>query len=54
MSSVGPPEAPSADREAIRRLATDIPAIWAASTTTAAERKEILRQIIVDVPGKAE
>ena len=35
-----------AEREAIRRLATDIPAIWAAPTTTDADRKEILRQII--------
>jgi DNA invertase Pin-like site-specific DNA recombinase len=47
-----------AEREAIRRLATDIPSIWAASTTTDADRKEILRQIIervaVDVQGKAE
>ncbi len=46
------------EREAIRRLATDIPAIWAASTTTDADRKEILRQIVervvVDVQGTSE
>jgi hypothetical protein len=47
-----------AEREAIRRLATDIPVIWAASTTTDADRKEILRQVIerviVDVQGSSE
>jgi len=46
------------EREAIRHLATDIPAIWAASTTTAADRKEIIRQVvervIVDVQGSSE
>jgi hypothetical protein len=46
------------EREAIRRLATDIPAIWAAPTTTDADRKEILRQVIervlVDVQGSSE
>src|SRR5579883_794874 len=47
-----------AERETIRRLATDIPAIWAAPTTTDADRKEILRQVIerviVDVQGTSE
>jgi DNA invertase Pin-like site-specific DNA recombinase len=47
-----------AEREAIRRLATDIPAIWGAPTTTDADRKEILRQVIerviVDVQGSSE
>jgi len=33
-----------AEREAIGRLATDIPALWAAPTTTAADRKEIIRK----------
>lgn len=46
------------EREVIRRLATDIPALWAASTTTDADRKGILRQIIeriiVDVQGTSE
>src|SRR5215469_3827445 len=32
------------EREAIRCLATDIPVLWAASTTTDADRKEIMRQ----------
>ncbi|MFL5589632.1 MAG: recombinase family protein [Ktedonobacteraceae bacterium] len=47
-----------AEREAIRRLATDIPALWVAATTTAADRKEIIRQVvervIVDVQGNSE
>jgi DNA invertase Pin-like site-specific DNA recombinase len=46
------------EREAIRQLATDIPALWTASTTTAADRKEIIRQVvekvIVDVQGTSE
>jgi len=47
-----------AEREAIRRLATDIPALWAVPTTMAADRKEIIRQVvervIVDVQGNSE
>src|SRR5262247_711916 len=35
-----------AEREAIARLAHNIPALWHAATTTMAERKEIVRQII--------
>jgi hypothetical protein len=35
-----------AEREAIARLAHNIPALWHAPTTTVAERKEIVRQII--------
>jgi hypothetical protein len=46
------------EREAIRRLATDIPVLWAAATTTDADRKEIMRQVIerviVDVQGSSE
>src|SRR5205823_5049914 len=46
------------EREAIRRLATDIPTLWSASTTTAADHKEIIRQVvervIVDVQGSSE
>ena len=46
------------EREAIRRLATDIPALWVAPTTTAADRKEIIRQVVervvVDVQGSSE
>lgn len=48
----------AAERETIRALAADIPALWAASTTTAADRKEILRQVIdritVDAVDKSE
>jgi len=47
-----------AEREAIRRLAADIPALWTAPTTTAADRKEIIRQVVervvVDVQGSSE
>jgi hypothetical protein len=46
------------ERAAIRQLAADIPALWHAATTTAAERKEILRQVLarvmVDVHGESE
>ena len=48
----------AAEQEAIRRLAQDIPALWAAETTTIAERKEIVRQvverIVVDAEGTSE
>jgi DNA invertase Pin-like site-specific DNA recombinase len=37
---------PHAEREAIAQLAQNIPALWHAPTTTMAERKEIVRQII--------
>ena len=47
-----------AEREAIRRLAADIPALWAAPTTTAADRKELVRQVVerveVAVQGTSE
>ena len=46
------------ERAAIRRLAADIPALWAAPTTTAADRKEIVRQVVervvVDAQGTSE
>jgi hypothetical protein len=46
------------ERAAIRRLAADIPALWDAPTTTAADRKEIVRQVvervIVDAQGRSE
>jgi DNA invertase Pin-like site-specific DNA recombinase len=35
-----------AERAAIRQLAADIPALWQAPTTTAADRKAIVRQVI--------
>jgi excisionase family DNA binding protein len=47
-----------ADREAIRGLAEDIPALWRATTTTAAERKEIVRLLLerveIAVAGASE
>ena len=47
-----------AERENIRRLAQDIPALWHSPTTTMAERREIVRQIIervsVENEGKNE
>ncbi len=48
----------AAEQAAIRRLAQDIPALWAAETTTTAERKEIIRQVVervvVDAAGTSE
>lgn len=38
-----------ADQEAVRRLAQDLPALWDAPTTTAADRKRLLRLIIREV-----
>lgn len=47
-----------AEREAIRRLATDIPALWEAATTTAEDRQAIIRQlverVVVTVQGESE
>ena len=47
-----------AERDAIEQLAHDIPALWQAPTTTMADRKEIVRQIIQRVAvypeGKSE
>lgn len=37
------------ERAAIRRLAGDIPTLWDASSTTNAERKDILRQVVTRV-----
>ena len=46
------------EREAIRRLSEDIPALWEARTTTNKDRKEIVRQVleraVVEVEGKSE
>lgn len=46
------------ERDAIRQLATDIPALWSAPTTTNADRKEIVRQVVerveVEALGKTE
>jgi DNA invertase Pin-like site-specific DNA recombinase len=53
------PRTISADEvELIRQLATNIPALWQAATTTAADRKEIIRQVVqrvvVRVQGESE
>jgi DNA invertase Pin-like site-specific DNA recombinase len=46
------------ERAAIRRLASDIPALWRAPTTTATDRQAIIRQlverVIVTVRGESE
>ena len=48
----------AAEQAAIRRLATDIPALWTATTTSDADRKEIIRQVVervvVDATGSSE
>jgi hypothetical protein len=36
----------SKEREALRRLATDLPTLWHAETTTAADRPAIIRQLV--------
>jgi hypothetical protein len=46
------------ERAAIRRLAVDIPALWDAPTTTAADREASVRQVVervvVDAKGRSE
>lgn len=46
------------ERETIRNLAKDIPALWEAPTTTSADRKEIVRQmvdrVVIDADGESE
>jgi len=53
-----PPQLTPADREAVRALAEDIPGLWRAATTTAAERKQIARLLLerveVTVAGVSE
>ena len=48
----------SQERQAIRELASDIPALWDSPSTTAVDRKQILRQLIdqvvVEVVGQSE
>jgi DNA invertase Pin-like site-specific DNA recombinase len=47
-----------AERESIRRLAKDIPALWHSPSTSTADRKEIVRQVVervvVENEGKSE
>lgn len=46
------------EREHIRHLATDLPALWVAPTTTVMDRKEIVRhvlqRVVVEVQGQSE
>ena len=42
------------ERAMIRRLAADIPALWTAPTTTYADRKELVRQVVERVAVNAE
>ena len=44
----------AAERAAIRRLAADIPALWQAPSTTAADRKAIVRQVVQRVVVAAQ
>ena len=52
------PQLTEGERDAIRRLAEDVPALWRASTTTAAERKEIARllldRVVLSIDGGSE
>jgi DNA invertase Pin-like site-specific DNA recombinase len=43
-----------ADREAIRELAADLPGLWNASTTTATDRKRLLRLVVQEVTLTAD
>lgn len=53
-----PPTLSIQEREAIRELASDIPTLWHAPTTTTAERQTIIRQlverVVVMVQGESE
>lgn len=42
----GPPQLTDGDRSQVLALAEDIPTLWQASTTTAADRKEIVRCLV--------
>jgi hypothetical protein len=44
----------AAEREAIRQLAADIPALWSAAPTKDADRKEIIRQVVEQVEVEAQ
>jgi DNA invertase Pin-like site-specific DNA recombinase len=43
-----------ADRQAVRRLADDLPALWYAPTTTAQDRKRLLRLVVCEVTLRAD
>ena len=44
----------SEERDTIRQLAADIPALWNAPLTTAADRKDIIRQVVERVEVEAQ
>jgi hypothetical protein len=44
----------AAERDAIRTLATDLPRVWGAPTTTRADRRELLRILVGDVTVAVE
>jgi DNA invertase Pin-like site-specific DNA recombinase len=44
----------ASERDSIRRLAADIPALWRAASTTNSERKQIVRQVIEGAVVKVE
>ena len=48
-----PPPDPltSVERQALARIANDLPRLWAAQTTTARDRKELLRTLIGEIVG---
>ncbi len=52
------PQLTPPDRDAIRRLAEDVPALWRAPTTSASERKEIARlmleRVVLMIEGGSE
>jgi len=53
-----PPELTRQERDAIGRLAQDVPALWEAPETTAQDRHEMVRlwleRVPIDVPGASE
>jgi DNA invertase Pin-like site-specific DNA recombinase len=49
-----PPQLSETDRERIRLLAADVPALWQAGQTTPAERKAIIRHLVDRVVANAE
>ena len=53
-----PPTLSVAERQAIQKLSSDIPALWSSPTTTVQERQEIIRllieKIVITVEGKTE
>ena len=49
-----PAQLPATELAAIRALASDIPALWAAPTTTVADRKRLLRAVVESVQVTAD